>query len=493
MKDFAPLRPAALGLLLGLAMWSVLFTPEMLAAVHVWSTSTAYNHCFLVAPIALWLIWERRAGLAGLTPRANIVALCLAAGFALVWLLAERLGLMEGRQLAAMGLLQSLLLGVLGWRVYRVLMAGLLYLIFLVPFGGFLVPALQSFTAQFTAHGLDILGIPNYVTGETIQITAGTFYIAQACAGLRFLIAAIAFSVLYALVIFRSPYRRVMFVLLSLVVPVIANGFRALGIVWLGSALGSAKAAATDHVLYGYIFFSIVLGLLILLGLPFRQDHITANAAAIANPVPAKPISKSLSLYALAFIFIAALGPLYVARVNRAIAATPVTITPSLAGCTALPDQPAPGVAQAGGVVRLYQCADAHVQVEFALFPPATDPGIIFDTRRHLSGEDIDEAMISGLTLKNGELETWQFVQATKPQTTTLSALFIDGAPSAGTLKTRAREAWHDLFGGTHLQLVVVVASNAPGSAGATAIEDYIASGALSPEYLRHITSADQP
>jgi len=38
---------------------------------------------------------------------------------------------------------------------------------------------------------------------------------------------------------------------LSIVVPIIANGFRALGIVWLGHILGSAEAAATDHVLYG--------------------------------------------------------------------------------------------------------------------------------------------------------------------------------------------------------------------------------------------------
>ena len=40
----------------------------------------------------------------------------------------------------------------------------------------------------------------------------------------------------------------------------------------LGHLLGSAQAAATDHVLYGWIFFSIVILLLIVIGLPFRQD-----------------------------------------------------------------------------------------------------------------------------------------------------------------------------------------------------------------------------
>ena len=62
------------------------------------------------------------------------------------------------------------------------------------------------------------------------------------------------------------------FIAASIVVPIIANGLRALGIVALGHVLGSAQAAATDHVLYGWMFFSLVILLLIALGLPFRED-----------------------------------------------------------------------------------------------------------------------------------------------------------------------------------------------------------------------------
>ena len=46
---------------------------------------------------------------------------------------------------------------------------------------------------------------------------------------------------LYACLMYRSTGRRVGFVIASILVPIIANGFRALGIVLLGHVLGSAQ------------------------------------------------------------------------------------------------------------------------------------------------------------------------------------------------------------------------------------------------------------
>ena len=73
--------------------------------------------------------------------------------------------------------------------------------------------------------------IPAYIDGYIIEIPQGTFFVAEACAGLRFLIASIAFGCLYALLMYRSPVRRGVFILVSIIVPIIANGFRGLGIV----------------------------------------------------------------------------------------------------------------------------------------------------------------------------------------------------------------------------------------------------------------------
>ena len=178
---------------------------------------------------------------------------------------------MEARQFMAMILAQILFLSVLGPRTWRQSSTPLLYLFFLIPSGGFLTPALQSFTAQFIKVGLDLFGIVNFADNMVIQIPEGTFYVAEACAGLRFLVASLAFGVLYSCVMYRSIKPRLIFIALSIIVPIIANGLRALGIVLAAHVIGSADAAAADHVLYGWLFFSIVTLLLILIGALFRD------------------------------------------------------------------------------------------------------------------------------------------------------------------------------------------------------------------------------
>ena len=132
--------PLAAGMAVGLLGWALLFLPECQAAVGVWRASDTYGHCFLILPMALYLAWDRREALAGLEARPMPALALLALPVAAAWFAAERMGIMEGRQLAAIAALEALFLAVLGWRLFRALLAPLLFLVFLVPFGAFVTP-----------------------------------------------------------------------------------------------------------------------------------------------------------------------------------------------------------------------------------------------------------------------------------------------------------------------------------------------------------------
>lgn len=471
-------RQTSLVLAVSLLLFGATFVNEGIAAVHVWLTSTAYNHCFLILPIAAYLAWERRAGIGQLAPSAEWRAAWLAIPFALGWLAADRLGIMEGRQLAAMALLQCLLLAALGRTVYWYYRAPFWYLFFLVPFGGFLVAPLQHFTAVFAADGLSLLGIAHYLHGTTVEISAGAFRIAQACAGLRFLIAAIAFAVLYALVIFRSTGRRLIFIAVCLIVPVIANGFRALGIIWLGYAEGSAKAAATDHVLYGYIFFSIVLMIIILLGLPFREDQ-----APLSLPLARQhPKSNGARIKATAALLIISLAaPIAAVALNRIARATPVNPPTTLADCHLIksPNAPLPS----GAVRRDFTCANA-MTVSIIAFPPATTPEPIFDLRRKLGLINLREAHLGLISPAGHSGPKWQLAISKNGHKIAASDLLINGHLTLGSLVTRLHMLLsHPTPPGA--QLVVVVAPSAGEALNRTAIQQILASAALSEVTLR--------
>ena len=122
------------------------------------------------------------------------------------------LDIQEGRQLVTVAMFEVVILVAIGPPVYRLLLAPLLFLFFLVPSGAFLVPSLQRITTSITIIGLHALQIPVYSDGYMIEIPEGPFEIAEACAGLRFLIASIVFGCFFAVLMYRSLLWRTVFI-----------------------------------------------------------------------------------------------------------------------------------------------------------------------------------------------------------------------------------------------------------------------------------------
>lgn len=455
------IRAPLLALAAGILALGLLFYQECAAAVRVWIESTAYGHCFLVAPMAAYLAWERRDRLRGLVPRPWPAASLLALPIAVAWLAADRLGIMEGRQLTALALAEVLVLAVLGWQLWRALAGPLLFLVFLVPFGAFLTPALQHFTARFVGVGLAVLGIPAYLTKFTIEIPEGTFYVAEACAGLRFLIAAVAFGVFFALLNYRSPGRRIAFIAASCTVPIIANGFRALGIVTLGHLLGSAQAAETDHILYGWLFFSLVLMLLVAIGLPFRETQGGSSALPEASAAPL-PNTGRLALAIGIVLAVAAAGPAAATLLGRYPGQARLAAIPHLVpgpGCVA-------GDAARHGASRYvahFSCHGLPLSVTLEALPPRATPDRLAQAERQLGGQEgVEDTEFGTLTLAHGTPRRWRLVETTSPARVTAVATWVDGKLAGGGLKTRLHQAWASLAG-TAEPPVIVAAQIAAG------------------------------
>ena len=243
-----------------------MFWDTAASAVDVWINSKTYNHCFMVVPIVAYLLWDRRGHFSEVAPRPFWWGLLLLPVFGLAWLIAEMASVQEGRHIALAMMIEAVLLVVLGWRAFLAFLFPFLYLLFMVPSGEFLVPKLQDFTADFSVLMLRLVGIPTFRDGIFISIPNGHFEVAEACAGIRFLIASIAFGFLFANLVYRSTARRLLFIALSVVVPIIANGFRAFGIIILAHFSDNTIAVGADHLVYGWFFFALIMLLLIWIG-----------------------------------------------------------------------------------------------------------------------------------------------------------------------------------------------------------------------------------
>lgn len=453
-------RRAGFSLGLGLLLLGGLFNQEVVAAVQRWDASTAYNHCFLVIPIALYLLWDRRFDLVNMPARPMPIALLLGLPLALAWLVSERLGIMEGRQLVALSFVELLFLAVLGKRLWWAMAGPLLYLYFLVPFGEFLTPKLQDITTWFIRHGLDILGIPAFIDGYIIEIPQGTFFVAQACAGLRFLIASIAFGCLYALMMYRSPLRRGLFILVSLIVPIIANGFRGLGIVCLGYLLGSAQAAAADHIIYGWIFFSVVILALIALGLPFRQDEASTGSAMAPNLRVGPPVSmRGMLAIALGVVVVAAVTPSVAAALTSATtgeAPTPASISLGQ-DCVVRAVAPAETGLHSVRTERM-ACGGVVMDMSWETFSPRITAAPLMAARRRLvSRAETEGLQENWLGSRDGAPSAWRVMTSNDPAFAIAVSVWVDGKPVRPGLAMRARMAMNSLAGSAIAPMVLTV------------------------------------
>ena len=275
-------------LALGAALLAILVVYLETAAsiVEIWARSDTFAHGWAVLPIAVWLVWRSRDALSRVEIEPCYAALAAvgAAGFG--WLLAELASVASVAQFALVLTIEATVLTVLGRAVTRVLVFPLAFLFFAVPVGEFMVPQLIEWTASFTVGALRLTGVPVYREGNHFVLPTGSWSVVEACSGIRYLAASVMAGTLYAYLTYRSMRRRLAFIAVAVAVPIVANWLRAYLIVILGHLSSGRLAAGVDHLIYGWVFFGLVIGVMFWMGSLWREEA-EGNPGSAARDVSA--------------------------------------------------------------------------------------------------------------------------------------------------------------------------------------------------------------
>lgn len=291
--------------LLVLAATLLFFKDTALAMVSIWWRSETYTHAFLVPPISAWLIWRCRASWMGVQMRPSPAWLLPLGGACLLWLMGELASVNAASHVALVAMVVLSVPAVLGWALTRQIIFPLLFLFFSVPIGEFLTDPMIAATADFTVAALRITGIPVYREGMQFVIPSGNWSVVEACSGVRYLIASFMVGTLFAYLNYNSWQRRLAFVLVSLLTPVVANWLRAYLIVMLGHLSGNKLAVGADHLVYGWVFFGLVIMLMFWIGARFSEPerHFPPSAGAAAIVPGATPASWAVACCGALLLF----------------------------------------------------------------------------------------------------------------------------------------------------------------------------------------------
>jgi exosortase A len=492
------MRPSVFGAFAAFSAAILLaYRETLLDMVRIWSRSETFNHCFLIIPIVLWLIWQRRVELRNEAATPSAWALVFLGLCGAAWLAGDLARVDAIAQFAVVGMLVALVPLVFGMRISRMLAFPLAFTFLAVPFGEFAMPWMMDRTADFTVGALKLSGIPVYREGLNFVIPSGNWSVIEACSGVRYLIASFTVGSLFAYLSFRTVYKRMAFVGVSIAVPILANWLRAYMIVMIGHLSNNRLAVGVDHLIYGWVFFGVVIMIMFAVGARF--------ADAPVDEKPSDPETRQAGPEARA----ASIGGRYV------LALFPIflPVAASQAMSTAMPAEVAqleprfpvgPWSAEplpSGGWMPSFErpkqdwkarfvSRGSHVDVYLGYYRQQTRGGKVVGSENVLvrPGDDRWSQLNAGrsrVLLAGAERE----VRVARIVNTNRSSVdlgqrilvwhfyWVDGHLTASEIEVKARMVW-SMFRGRGDDAAVIVISTPAGQGDAARLQDFLDAGA---------------
>ena len=474
--------------LAGIALLAIatllLYRDTAVRLVALWGEDETFAHGYMVPLIVVWLMWRKRKDVAALAPMfapAPSALLCVAAAGAL-WLVGEAATINPASQFALVALLVLIVPVLAGWPAMRVVFFPLTFLFFAVPFGEFLLPWLMDWTADFTVLALRATGVPVYRDGLQFVIPSGSWSVIKACSGVRYLLASLMVGALFAYLNYRSTRRRVLFMLVAIAVPVVANWVRAYLIVMIGHLSSNTLAVGVDHLIYGWLFFGVVVGVMFMIGARWSEAPAESGVAA-ASASGAGGHSDARRLWAAAATMLVLLAlPLAVLRGLTAHEdhSAPQLALPALVGTPAATDDDLPAwtpafANPAATIARVYPMKDQFVGLYIAYYR-GQGPGrkLVSSSNALVKSTDTawtvaDEGALQvavgerGIAVKTARLR--RPISSSDPTRLRVwRTYWVNGRLEAADARAKAWGAWQRLLGGGDDGAVLVVyAQEQPG------------------------------
>lgn len=232
------------------------YWPTFLRLVDAWNREPDYSHGFLVPPLALFFLYARRDRFPGLTPSIGWFGLVLIAASVGVRFLGT-LAFVDAIDSWSMILWLAGAVWMLGgFRVALWAAPSIAFLFFMVPLPfraeTMLSGPLQSAATKLSCFMLQFIGQPAIAEGRTILLGDHHLEVEQACSGLRIFVGICALAFAAVVLMRRTWWEKLLFLLSTLPIALLANSIRIVVTGLLYQHASSHAAQKFSHDLSGW-------------------------------------------------------------------------------------------------------------------------------------------------------------------------------------------------------------------------------------------------
>jgi exosortase len=245
------------------------YMPVMTDLVHAWYGSDDYSHGFLIVPIALYIVWQKRGSLAEATLVGTWVGLPVTVLSLLAYLFARAGEILTLASLSMIGFIAGTVLFLFGFRIFRLCLFPMLLLLFMIPVPAQIQAALtiplQLLVTKTTALLASSVGIPIYCEGNVIHHSQGTFEVVQACSGLRSIMALLTLGAIFGYFTLSSNLLRGILFFTAVPIAVAINILRVFAMVAAIHFLSVDLTKGAPHTILGIVLFAVAVAIFVLI------------------------------------------------------------------------------------------------------------------------------------------------------------------------------------------------------------------------------------
>ena len=252
-----------LGLVAPVLTGAMLYGPVLVKLVRQWSADESYSHGFLVAPIALLLMWQQRDRLRRAPVMPSNVGLAVIGLSLCVYVLGSLGAELFLTRISLLGVIAGAVLYACGREHLRLIAFPLAFLMFMIPLPAIVFDrvavSLQLVASQLGEQLLRFVNIPVLRDGNVLSLPTITLEVNDACSGIRSLMALIAVATLIGRFSETTSIARWSIALASIPVAILLNGVRIAVTGVAASTFGPAVASGAIHAATGWVVFVAAL------------------------------------------------------------------------------------------------------------------------------------------------------------------------------------------------------------------------------------------
>jgi exosortase len=247
---------------------AALYAPVLTKLAHHWWADPDYSHGFVIAPLVGWLAWKRRGEIGRMPKAPSALGLVVVVGGLAVLTLGTLAAELFLTRISLLIFAAGVVVFLFGWRQLRPLAFPFALLVLTIPVPAIVVSrvtlSLQLVASTVAESALRAAGIAILREGNVLVLSNATLQVAEACSGIRSLMALLTLGLIVARGSHQGWAGRIAIIASAVPTAVLVNAWRVSASAFGAHWYGQAAIEGFVHDLLGWLMFLVAFGLLAL-------------------------------------------------------------------------------------------------------------------------------------------------------------------------------------------------------------------------------------